>query len=72
MLSVITMSGTEVRHLDVGMLLGGNDASFLGSERLRVAGVVVGLLEITVKVLKALCCLRRLVQSLRASMLLVN
>lgn len=32
-LSVIIMSGTEVRHSDVGMLLGGNDALFLGSER---------------------------------------
>lgn len=43
---------------------------------MRVARVVVRLLlsplEITVKVLKALCCLRRLVQSLWASVLLVN
>lgn len=32
-LSVIIMSGAEVRHSDVGMFLGGNDALFLGSER---------------------------------------
>lgn len=32
-LSVIIMSGAEVRHSDVGMFLGGNDDLFLGSER---------------------------------------
>lgn len=29
-LSAIIMSGAEVRHSDVGMFLGGNDALFLG------------------------------------------
>lgn len=37
-----------------------------------VVRLLLSPLEITVKVLKALCCLRRLVQSLWASVLLVN